>query len=416
VNGTISELLAQNGMPSTTEQQIDVLNKEYGGIDALGGSKLDIMYHHGWAYAGASPFQGTKLVAAYLGGTRTPLVISWPKNIKHDGKIRSQFHHVNDIAATIYEILDITAPKVVNGVEQQPLDGTSMVYTFNHPEAKSTKTTQYFEVMGSRGVYHEGWFAGTFGPRAPWSTDVSGLMNWEPEKDKWELYNLENDYSQSKDLAKENPKKLAELKEVFDKEATENLVYPIGASYYTSFYSPSEMPSSALTEWTFYEGQNRIPEGLAPKFTSGRSTVAVIDADIPKDAEGVFFAVGGISAGFTVYMDKGFLKAEYNAMTLNRFKIASKSAIPTGKVKIEVVTKYDTKERLAPATVTLKVNGKQVAQGRVERSVPAIFTASETFDIGMDLSSPVALDYLDRAPFKFNGKIEKINIRYTDEK
>ena len=412
--GSISELLAHNSMPSTIDQHIEVLNKDYGGLDALGGPKLDIMYHHGWAYAGASPFQGTKLVAAYLGGTRTPMVISWPKKIKHDGKVRSQFHHVNDIAATIYDILDITPPKVVDGIEQQQLDGTSMVYTFNEPEAKPTKTTQYFEVMGSRGVYHEGWFAGIFGPKAPWSTDPSGMINWEPETDVWELYNLENDYSQSKDLAKENPKKLAELKEVFDKEATDNLVYPIGAGLYTAFYNSSEMPSSPLTEWDFYEGQTRIPEGLAPKFASGRSSVAVIDADIPKDAEGVLFALGGISAGFTVYMDKGFLKAEYNALTLNRYKIASQSVIPTGKVKIEVATKYDTKERMAPATITLKVNGKEVGQGRVEISVPAIFTASETFDVGMDLASPVALDYFDRAPFKFNGKIEKVYIKYID--
>jgi len=257
--------------------------------------------------------------------------------------------------------------------------------------------------------------AGTFGPKAPLSADPSGMIAWQPETDKWELYNLNNDYSQSKDLAKENPKKLAELKEIFDKEATENLVYPIGAGLYTAFYNSSEMPSSPLHEWTFYEGQTRIPEGLAPKFTSGRSSVVVIDADIAKDAEGVLFAVGGISAGFTVYMDKGFLKTEYNAMTLNRYKIASKTAIPTGKVKIKVVTKYDTKERMAPATITLKVNGKEVGQGRVERSVPSIFTASETFDVGVDLASPVALDYFDRVPFKFNGKIEKINIRYTNE-
>jgi arylsulfatase len=414
MNGTISELLAQNGMPSTIDQHIDVLNKDYGGMDALGGPKLDIMYHHGWAYAGASPFQGTKLVAAYFGGTRTPLVISWPKKIKHDGKIRSQFHHVNDIASTIYEILEITPPKVVNGVEQQPLDGISMVYTFDQPDAKPEKETQYFEILGSRGIYHDGWFAGTFGPKAPWSTDMSSMMNWEPEKDNWELYNLSNDYAQSKNLAKKNPEKLAELKTLFDKEATENLVYPIGASMYTVFFHPEELPSSPLTEWTFYEGQDRIPEAMAPKFTSGRSTLAVIDAEIDKDAEGVFFAIGGISSGFTVYIDKGFLKAEYNAMTLNRYKISSESAIPTGKVKIEVETKYDNKERLGPATVTLKVNGKQVGQGRIERSVPAIHTASETFDMGVDLGSPVALDYFDRAPFRFNGKIEKIHIRYIE--
>ena len=370
MNGTISELLAQNAMPSTIDQQLEVLNKDYGGMDALGGPQLDVMYHHGWAYAGASPFQSTKLVAAHFGGTRTPLVISWPKKIKHDGKVRSQFHHVNDIAATLYEILEITPPKIVNGVEQQPLDGTSMVYTFNKPNAKCAKATQYFEVMGSRGVYHDGWFAGTFGPRTPWSTDMAALMNWDPKKDEWELYNLNKDYAQSQNLAKENPEKLAELKALFDKEATENHVYPIGASLYTAFFNPSEMPSSPLTEWTFYEGQNRIPEAMAPKFTSGRSTLAVIDAEIEKNAEGVLFSLGSISSGFTVYMDKGFLKAEYNAMTLNRYKIASKSPIPTGKVKIEVETKYDTIERLAPATLTLKVNGKQVGQGRIERSVP----------------------------------------------
>jgi len=291
-----------------------------------------------------------------------------------------------------------------------------MVYTFNQPEAKTTKKTQYFEILGSRGIYHEGWFAGTFGPRMPWSTDFSGVVTWEPEKEAWELYNLDKDYSQSKNLAKDNPKKLAELKTLFDKEATENLVYPIGASMYTAFFNPHELPSSPLNQWSFYEGQDRIPESMAPKFTSGRSTLAVIDAEIGKNAEGVLFALGGISSGFTVYMDKGFLKAEYNAMTLNRYKIASKSAIPTGKVKIEVETKYDTKERLAPATVALTVNGKQVGQGRIERSVPGTHTASETFDVGADLGSPVSLDYYDRAPFRFNGKIEKIHISYIDVK
>ncbi len=414
VNGSISELLSQNLMPTTVEQQIEVLNRDYGGMDSLGGPTLEPMYHHGWAYAGAAPFQGVKLLAAYMGGTRTPLVISWPKMIKHDGKVRNQFHHVNDIAATIYDILDITPPKVVNGVEQQPLDGKSMVYSFDKPEAKGVKKTQYFELMGSRGVYHDGWFAGTFGPKAPWSMDISGLMNWEPEQEVWELYNLNEDYSQSKDLAKENPKKLAELKAIFDKEAMENLVYPIGASFYTGLYSSSELLSSPLTEWNFYEGQDRIPESIAPRFVSGRSTLAVIDVQIDKGAEGVLFALGGTSSGFTVYMDKGLLKAEYNAMTLNRYKASSKSPIPTGKVKIEVKTQYDSKERMAPATLTLTVNGKQVAQTRIERSVPGAHTASETFDVGKDLGSPVALDYLDRAPFVFSGKIEKIHIRYLD--
>jgi len=412
MNGTIAEMLSLTGMPSTVDQQIDVLNKDYGGLDALGGPKLDAMYHHGWAYAGASPFQGTKLVASHLGGTRTPMVISWPDKIKHDGKVRSQFHHVNDIAATLYEILDITAPKTVNGIEQLPLDGVSLAYTFDKPDAKAADKTQYFEVMGGYGIYHDGWFAGVPGPRKPWVLDMSALDTWDPNEDVWELYNLSNDYSQSKDLAKENPKKLAELKELFDKEATDNNVYPIGGAFYSFYYHNEDLPTSPLKEWTLYEGQDRIPEPMAPKFSSGRSTLAVIDAEIEKDAEGVLFAVGGISSGFTVYMDKGFLKAEYNAMTLNRYKVASKTAIPTGKVKIEVETKYDTKERLAPATLTLRVNGKEVGQGRIGRSVPGGHTGYETFDIGTDLGSPVSLDYYDRAPFKFNGKINSINIKY----
>jgi arylsulfatase A-like enzyme len=414
MDGTISELLAQNGMPSAVDRQLEVLNKSYGGLDALGGPLLENMYHHGWAYSGSAPFQGTKLVAAHLGGTRTPLVISWPDRIRHDGKVRSQFHHVNDIAATIYDILDIPAPKVVNGVEQQPLDGISMAYTFDQPEAETAKTTQYFEILGSRGVYHEGWFAGTPGPRKPWSTDMSGLMSWEPDKEEWQLYNLNDDYSQAVNLAAEYPDKLAELKAVFDAEATDNLVYPIGASIYTVFINPSELPSSPLTEWSFYEGQERIPESMAPKFNSGRSTLAVVDAEIEAGAEGVLFALGGISSGFTVYMDEGFLKAEYNAMTLDRYKIASTSALPAGKVTIEVETRYDNAERMAPATLALRVNGEQVGQGRIERSVPAAHTASETFDVGVDLGSPVALDYYDRAPFRFTGKIEKIDIRYIN--
>jgi len=332
----------------------------------------------------------------------------------HDGKIRSQFHHVNDIAATLYDILGITPPLRYNGVIQQPLDGTSMVYTFDHPEAHTTKRTQYFEILGSRGIYHDGWFAGTFGPRAPWSTDMSGVINWQPEKDEWVLYNLDQDYTQSKNVAQENPKKLEELKALFDREATENHVYPIGASMYTVFFNPKELPSSTLSEWSFYEGQVRIPEAMAPKFTSGRSTLAVIDAELPDNAEGVLFALGGISSGFTVYMDKGFLKAEYNAMTLNRYKVASASALPVGKVQIEVETRYDTKERLAPATMILRVDGKEVGRGRIERSVPAVHTASETFDVGVDLGSPVAMDYFERAPFRFNGKIEKISIRYLE--
>ena len=411
MQGTISELLAQNAMETTVDEHIEVLNRDYGGLDALGGPLLDTMYHHGWAWAGNTPLRSTKVVASHFGGTATPLVVSWPKRIQADRTPRQQFHHVNDIAPTIYEILGITPPRLVNGVEQDPLDGVSMVYTFNDPAAAGHKHTQYFEILGNRGVYHDGWFAGTVAPKLPWIAGLQGLPGWNPDNDVWELYDLREDFSQAHDLARVMPEKLAAMKEIFIMEATKNKVFPIGGGLYIAAYSPQEMVGSTLTEWNFSEGQKRIAEVLAPRFVN-RSTLATINAKLPERASGVLFAVGGISAGFTVYMDEGVLRAEYNAMTMNRYKVSSDGPIPAGDVRIEVETRFEPNQRGGPATITFRVNGNQVGQGRVEKTVPLIFTASETFDVGMDLGSPVALDYQERAPFAFNGTIENINVRY----
>lgn len=414
IKGSISELLAQNSMPTTVDQQLEVLNNEYGGLEALGGPLLEPMYHHGWAWAGSTPFKDTKLIAAHFGGTRNPMVISWPAKIKPDTTIRSQFTHVNDVAVTIYDLLGITPPDFYNGVAQEPLDGVSFLYTFDDALAKNRKTTQYFEVMGSRGIYKDGWFAGTFGPRIPWNPAGSKLAGWNPNDDVWELYDLTKDFSQAHDLAKENPVKLQEMKDAFIVEAAQNKVFPVGGSLYVVAYHPDEMKSSPLTEWNMYEGMQRIPESQAPKFMSGFSSHSTIEADIPENASGVIYAVGGLSAGFTVYMEEGVLRVEYNAMTMNRYKASSKGKIPTGKVKIEVIVKAQEKKPMAPSLITLKVNDVVVGEVMAETTVPAIFTASESFDVGLDLGSAVALEYHDLIPFKFNGKIEKINIRYTD--
>jgi arylsulfatase len=238
------------------------------------------------------------------------------------------------------------------------------------------------------------------------------VPTWNPDADVWELYNLAEDYSQANDLAAEMPDRLRQLQDIYMVEAGSNKVFPIGGGLYTTVFAPQEIKASTLTEWTFREGQARVPESMAPKFQSGFSTHAVISAELPEKASGVLYCVGGISAGVTVYMDEGFLKAEYNAMTLDRFKVSSDRPLDAGAATIEVDFRYDGPEREGPATVTFSVDGQQVGQGRIGRSVPGVFTASETFDVGMDLGSPVSLDYHDRAPFAFNGTIEKIHIGY----
>ena len=187
------------------------------------------MYHAGWAWAGSSPYKGTKLLASHFGGTRNPMAVRWPTKIKPDAKPRAQFHHVNDVVPTIYEILGITPPRTVNGVEQDPIDGVSFAYSLGDLTAKGELLTQYFEVMGSRAIYHDGWMACAFGPRVPWLPGLPpGIREWTPDKDVWELYNLEEDWSQANDLASRMPEKLAQMKELFLIEATKNKALPIG--------------------------------------------------------------------------------------------------------------------------------------------------------------------------------------------
>ena len=214
-DGSISELLAQNGIPSTTKQHIAALNA-LGGLDVLGSPKADPMYHAGWAWAGSTPYQATKLVASHFGGTRNPLAVRWPAKIKHDATPRAQFLHVHDVVPTIYDIVSVTPPRVVDGVPQDQFDGVSFASTFDDPKAKEVKHTQYFEVMGSRGIYRDGWIASAFGPRVPWVPGLpQGIQEWTPEKDKWELYDLSKDWSQADDLAGKMPAKLADMKDLF---------------------------------------------------------------------------------------------------------------------------------------------------------------------------------------------------------
>ena len=402
-NGTISELLAQNQIPNTIEQQLEALDK-IGGLDALGGPKTDSMYHAGWAWAGDTPFKYTKLVASHFGGTDNPMAISWPSHIKPDKTPRSQFHHVNDIAPTIYQILGIKPPKVVDGFTQDPLDGVSMVYTFDNAKAPGQKHIQYFDNNGSRGIYHDGWYACTFGPLIPWLTVSPGLATWDSSKDVWELYNLQTDFSQADDLAAKDPKRLTDLKALFLKEAEENQVFPIGAGIWLRIH-PEDRIKTPYTSWHFDSTSTRMPEFTAPGL--GReSNHVTVTADLGENASGVLYALGGAGGGLTLYMDQGKLVYEYNMMIIERYFARSPEKLSPGKHKIEVDTKIA--KPGAPAEVVITVDGTEVARTTVKRTVPAAFTASETFDVGVDLGSSVSLDYFDRSPFAFNGKIESV--------
>jgi arylsulfatase len=410
-NGTISELLAQNGIPSTIQQHIKALN-DLGGLDVLGTAKTENMYHAGWAWAGGSPYRSTKLVAAHFGGTRQPMAVSWPAKIKHDDTPRPQFHHVTDIVPTIYEAVGITAPRVVNGVDQMSIDGVSMVYTFADATAKGRKTTQFFDIMGSRGIYHDGWFADTFGPRIPWVPGMpKGIADWNPENDVWELYNLDEDWSQANDLAAKMPERVAYMKNLFLIESTKNLNLPIGGGLWTVVFHPEDAPSTPYTEWTFSGPITGMPEFAAPKLGKFDNTVSM-QVEVPANANGVLYALGGFGGGLSLYVKDGELRYEYNLFEIDRTHIVAKDKLPTGNVKIEVESKLVARKPGAPLDVTLKVNGQVVAQGRVPITAALAFTANDCLDIGSDLGSPVSEDYFDQAPFAFNGKIITTKITY----
>lgn len=404
-NGSISELLAQNNIPNTISQQLAALEK-MGGLSAIGTSLTDNIYHAGWAWAGNTPFKHTKLVASHFGGTRNPMVISWPKGIKPDKTARSQFHHVNDIVPTIYDILGITPPKLVNGFQQMGLDGISLKYTFDNAKAPASPKTQFFDNNGSRGIYNDGWYACTFGPLYPWIPAQKGLDQWDSKKDVWELYNLNNDYTQANNLAAQEPERLQKLQQLFLEQAKDNKDLPIGAGIWLRLH-PEDVITSPYKSWVFTESTRRMPEFSAPGLGK-KSNSVTIDLEVGANANGVIYALGGAGGGLTFFMENGKLVYEYNMMIIERYTVEPKEKLAPGHHKIEVLTHLP--KPMGPATITVKVDGKEVATGEVARTVPAAFSASESFDVGIDMGAPVSLRYHKKAPFQFNGKIHQVKV------
>ncbi|MAF40249.1 MAG: arylsulfatase [Cyanobium sp. ARS6] len=412
-DGTISELLAQNSIATEIDEHIKVLD-ELGGLDAIGSELVDNMYHAGWAWAGSTPYQGMKLMGSYFGGTRNPMMVKWPKGIKPDPKPRAQFHHVCDLVPTIYELVGINPPKVVNGVEQDPIHGTSFAYAFNAPDAPGELKTQFFDIFGSRSIYHEGWMAGAVGPRLPWVKGVDpDILTWSPNTDEWELYNLEEDWSQANNIADQHPEKLQALKNLFLVESAKYKNLPIGGGLWTIIFHPELKVAPDAKSWELPGTITRIPEPCAPRLGCLNNKV-VLDLDIPDNASGVLYEFGANSGGLTLYMDNGVLVYEYNLFIIERTKLRSSQPLPTGRHKLEVITQHTDDNPRGAISIKISLDGTQVIEGIVPRVAALLFTANDCLDVGQSLGSAVSMDYRERAPFKFNGTIHQMNVDYTD--
>jgi arylsulfatase len=401
MNGMFSEMTYFNGV----QEKVKDIMKHY---DELGGPSTYGHYAAGWAVAGDTPFTWTKQVAGSYGGTRNGMVVHWPKSVKAKGEIRSQWHHVIDIAPTILEAAGIPEPKVVNGIPQTPIVGVSMLATFNDAKAKDNHLTQYFEIFGNRAIYSDGWLAGTV-HKAPWEPKPRAAL----ENDTWELYDTRSDFSLANDLAKQNPAKLKEMQELFLKEAVKYSVLPLDDRIFERLI-PSMVGRPDLmagrTSLTVYEGMAGMSENVFIN-TKNRSHTITAEVTIPKGgAKGVILAQAGRFGGWSLYMKDGKPVYTYNFLGLQRFTVAAKQAVFAGKATIRFEFAYDGGGLGKGGIVTILVNGKKFAEGRIDRTQPMFFSADEGADVGEDAETPVVENYGTPAPYYFTGKIDKVTI------
>ena len=398
-SGTTNEVMNLNGIPSRLEDNMKIL-------DDIGGPDTEPHYPLGWAWAGNAPFQWVKQVASHLGGSRNPMVVSWPAKIRDVGGVRSQFTHLIDIMPTILEAARIPPPKSVDGVPQKPLDGVSILSTFAGPKARPVRQRQYFEIFTNRAIYDKGWIA-CAQHTLPWRQDLAPA-HWE--KDKWELYNLDEDFSEANDLAAKFPKKLVQLKVLFDQEARKNHIYPFDDRGSARIGEPRPAPGGAdptRTKFTYYAGVSRLPETAAPN-TKNRSHRISAVIDMPeKGGEGVIIAEGGKSAGFSLYVQNGRLVYHYNFFERVRTNLISNAPLPPGKSTVTVEFAYDGGGIGKGGDATIGINGKAVGTARIENTVPGRF-GIDTFGIGSDTGSPVTDTY--KPPYPFTGTIERVDI------
>ena len=399
LSGTFNEMIVLNGLPDTAEDQLPHLD-EFGGPMAYG------HMHAGWAQATNTPFQWTKQVASHYGGTRNPLIVHWPNGMKARGEIRSQWHHVTDIAPTVMEAAGLPFPTSVNGAVQKPFEGVSIIYSFDDAGAEDRHTRQYFEMFGNRAIYDNGWVAAAK-HRTPWHGAPDGPL----DEDKWELYHVSEDFSQANDLAKSNPDKLNEMKALFMEEAIKHHVLPLDDRTYERFNAAIAGRPDLMGDrksLTLYEGMTGMMENAFIN-VKNRSHTITAEVDIPQGGgEGVIICQGGRFAGWSLYMKDGKVSYVHNWVGKERYTITSADALPAGKATIRFEFAYAGGDEAGKGGQgTIFVNGKKVAEGQIENTTPFVFSADETADVGVDEATPVTEAYKERHNH-FTGKIDKV--------
>ena len=398
--GMFNEMTYFNGVAETVP---DMLKS----IDQWGGPETFPHMAAGWAVAGNTPFMWTKQVASNFGGTRNPLVVTWPSRIKAMGEIRSQFQHVVDIAPTVLEATGIPEPKTVNGVVQTPMEGSSMVYTFDDPRAADRHKTQYFEIAGNRAIYSDGWVAATV-HKAPWEA----APRHELAEDVWELYNVNEDFSETTDLAASNPAKLKELQALFMKEAEKYRVLPIDDRTLERFDAavagrPDLM--AGRKSLTVYEGMTGMMENA---FINVKNQSVTITADVEVPASGgsgVILCQGGRFGGWALYVKDGRPAYTYNWVGLEQYTVNSTERLASGKATIKLDFAYDGDGRGKGGIATIYINDRKVGSGRVEHTNANVFSADDAADVGEDEGTNVSSAYGQHGN-KFTGRIEKVRV------
>ncbi len=397
LQGLLNEMTFFNAIP-------EPLDAKLAAIDTLGSDRHYNHFPAAWAHAMDTPFQWTKQIASHFGGTRNGLAISWPKRIKASGEIRDQFHHVIDIAPTVLEAVGVQSPAQFNGVAQKPVEGTSMVYTFDNADAPSRRTTQYFEMLGNQGIYHDGWMASAI-RGVPWlsENEPADLLDMP-----WELYHVEQDFSQADNIVAENPEKLDQMVKLFFAEAARYNVLPLDDRK-TERLNVENRPSLTQGRSKFtYPNLLRLTEGSAPDLKHKSHTIVAKVAIPETGAEGMLFTQGGRFAGYGLMVKDGRLVYHYNLAGVERYTVESKERIPTGEVTLQAVYVTDADKPFAGATVTLYANDKKLAEGRIEKSIPNRVTLDETMDVGFDTGTPVMEGY--DMPFDFTGQLLSLTV------